>query len=460
MELTDKDFVMKIRTRLSLQFLGLFTILLSIVLVAIYFVVANHWQKNFFKQLEDRAYIVGHNYLAEDNFTYAEFQEVLRKFPRTLPQEQIRIYTLDFNPIFIAENELKWDKAVLQAVVDDNKVWFKQGDEYVFGVLYKDNSGDYIVMAKAVDQTGLDALKQLRSIMLISLLIALLITFILSRFFAESFLQPIKKIIHHVQSRNVDTLAEPISTTEMSRDEIRTLSEAINTLFERLHESFESQKAFVAHASHELKTPIAAVLGTAEITLTQERDPQAYQQALQSIIQDTIYTDQIINNLLTLAKLDQVNYDVSPIDFESFWWQTIDNLMLHHKDLKLNFILKTKEELHKLHLQGNQQLLGLALSNIILNADKFSFNQTIDLLLDSSETSIIIQIRDSGIGIKAEDLEKLTLPFYRSSNAFPIQGTGLGLSLAFKIITIHQGHLTIESELGHYTLVTIQLPKA
>lgn len=450
---------MKIRTRLSLQFLGLFTSLLSIVLIAIYFVVANHWQKNFFKQLEDRAYIVGHNYLAEDNFTFAEFQEVLRKFPRTLPKEQIRIYTLDFNPIFIKENELKWDKNILKAVVDDNKVWFKQGDEYVFGVLYKDNSGDYIVMAKAIDQTGLDALQQLRSIMLISLLIALLITFILSRLFAETFLKPIKKIIHHVQSRHVDTLAEPISTTEMSKDEIRILSEAINTLFERLHESFENQKAFVAHASHELKTPIAAILGTAEITLNQEREPEAYQQALQRIIQDTIYTDQIINNLLTLTKLDQINYDLSPIDFETFWWNTIDNIILHNKDLKLNLILKTTEELHKLHIKGNQQLLGLAISNVILNADKFSFNQKIDLILDTTSTAIIIQIKDNGIGIKKDDLEKLTLPFYRSANALPIQGTGLGLSLAFKIIKIHKGELTIESELGQYTLVTIQLPK-
>ena len=451
---------MKIRTRLSLQFIGLFTILLSIVLVAIYFVVANHWQKNFFKQLEDRAYIVGHNYLAEDNFTYAEFQEVLRKFPRTLPKEQIRIYTLDYNPIFIAEGDLKWDKDILQTVVDQNSVWFKHGDEYAFGILYKDNSGDYIVMAKAVDQTGLDALKQLRSIMAISLFIALFITFILSRLFAKSFLQPIKKIIKHVQTRNVDTLAEPLSTAEMSKDEIRTLSETINTLFERLHESFENQKAFVAHASHELKTPIAAVLGTAEITLTQERTPQEYQKALQSIIQDTVYTDQILNNLLTLAKLDRVNCDLFPLDFETFWWQMIDNLMSHHKELKLNFAVHTTEELHKLHFKGNQQLLSLAVSNIILNADKFSFNQTIDLTLSSTSTSICIEIKDYGIGIKAEDLDKLTLPFYRSSNAFPIQGTGLGLSLAFKIINIHHGQLTIESQLGAYTKVLIQLPKS
>ncbi|WP_410877714.1 sensor histidine kinase [Myroides sp. DW712] len=450
---------MKIRTRLSLQFLGLFAILLSIVLVAIYFVVASHWQKNFFKQLEDRAYIVGHNYLAEDNFTYAEFQEVLRKFPRTLPKEQIRIYTLDFNPIFIAEQELRWDKNILQAVIDDNKVWFKQGDDYVFGVLYKDNSGDYIVMAKAVDQNGLDALKQLRSIMLISLLIALLITFMLARLFAESFLQPIKKIIHHVQSRNVDTLAEPISTTEMSKDEIRTLSEAINTLFERLHESFENQKAFVAHASHELKTPIAAVLGTAEITLSQERPAEAYREALESIIQHTLYTDQILNNLLTLAKLDQDNQQLAPIHFETLWWNTLDHLLLHHKDLKINLVFNTTEEFHQLHINGNAQLIRLALSNIILNADKFSFNQKIDVTLDTTSTDILIQVKDQGIGIKAEDIEKLTLPFYRSTNAFSIQGTGLGLSLAFKIISIHQGQLKIESELGQYTLVQIQLPK-
>lgn len=256
---------MKIRTRLSLQFIGLFAILLLGVLTSIYFVVATQWKKNFFRQLEDRAVTVGHNYLAEDNFTRAEYEEVLRKFPRTLPKEQIRIYTSSFEPTYIAEQELKWDKSLLQAIYDNKKVQFKQEGDFIVGIFYEDNSGNYIIVAKATNENGEKALHQLRSIMLFSLLIALIITFILSRIFSNSLLNPIKSIINHVQDKDVENLIQPIPVEHMSKDEIKTLSDTINTLFLRLHTAFDNQQSFVSHASHELKTPIASMMGNAEI---------------------------------------------------------------------------------------------------------------------------------------------------------------------------------------------------
>jgi uncharacterized membrane protein len=79
---------MKLQRRLSLIFTGLFAVLLIAVLTSVYFIVAQDWQNNFRKQLEDRAYTVGHNYLAQDNFSKVEFDEVLRKLPRTLPKRK------------------------------------------------------------------------------------------------------------------------------------------------------------------------------------------------------------------------------------------------------------------------------------------------------------------------------------------------------------------------------------
>ncbi|MVX35232.1 sensor histidine kinase [Myroides sp. LoEW2-1] len=450
---------MKIRTRLSLQFLGLFAILLLGVLATIYMLVSSHWQNNFFRQLEERAFTVGHNYLAEDNFTTEQYSEVLMKFPRTLPQEQIRIYNAeDYSPTFIQEGQLKWDRATLETINDKHKLYIKNADEYIVGIYYKDNEGNFIIIAKARDEVGTAALSQLQTVMLISLIIALLITFFLSRLFAQYLLAPITNIINHIQDKNVQTLERPIPTEDMSKDEIHTLSITINSLFKRLHETFENQQAFVSHASHELKTPIASVLGNAEITLRQKRDTQEYQQVLQGIVKDAIHMDKIISNLLALSQIDSSVYPLNKVCFEEFWWSTIDHLIAHKTDININLSIHTKEDLHNLYFQGNSQLLELAISNIILNADKFSSNKTIDLTLHTTPTHIVITVKDYGIGIKKEDLDKLTLPFFRSSNAFGIKGTGLGLSLSSKIINLHKGDMKIESQLNHYTIVTISVP--
>lgn len=450
---------MKIRTRLSLQFIGLFAILLLSVLTSIYFVVATQWKKNFFRQLEDRAVTVGHNYLAEDNFTEAEYKEVLRKFPRTLPKEQIRIYTSAFEPTYIAEQELRWDKALLHQIYLHKKVQFKQKDDYIVGVFYEDNSGDYIIVAKATNENGEKALQQLRTIMLFSLFIALIITFILSRIFSNSLLNPIKSIINHIQNKDVENLVQPIPVEHMSNDEIKILSHTINTLFLRLHDSFDHQQSFVSHASHELKTPIASMMGNAEITLRSPRSTTEYREVLEGIVKDASHIDRIINNLLTLSQLNNARYSLEETSFETFWWTVIDHLIAKQKELNLHLELETQEELYALYFIGNSHLLELAISNIILNAHKFSHHAPIELILSTDERSIIIAIVDQGIGIQKEDLDKLFLPFFRSPNALGIKGTGLGLSLAYKIVELHKGTLTVQSVLNEGTTVTIRLPK-
>jgi len=450
---------MKIRTRLSLQFIGLFAILLLSVLTSIYFVVASQWKKNFFRQLEDRAITVGHNYLAEDNFTKAEYDEVLRKFPRTLPKEQIRIYSSTFQPTYIAEQDLKWDKSLLKQIFVQKKVQFKQEGDYIVGIFYEDNSGDYIIVAKATNENGEKALYQLRSIMVLSLVVALFITFILSRIFSESLLRPIRSIINHVQEKEVETLVQPIPVDHMSNDEIKTLSDTINTLFLRLHRSFDDQQSFVSHASHELKTPIASMMGNAEIALRSPRSAAEYQEVLEGIVKDAVRIDHIISNLLTLSQLNHVRYALEQTSFEAFWWMLIDHLVANQKDLNLNLAIETEEELVALYFNGNSYLLELAFSNIILNAHKFSHQAPIQLTLSTDDSSILITIEDQGIGIVKEDLDKLFLPFFRSPNALGIKGTGLGLSLASKIIELHQGSVTVASTLHQGTTVIIRLPK-
>lgn len=127
---------MKTKTRLIFQFSLLFASLLLAVMGILYFLVSKEIDRSFHKRLEDRAYIVGHNYLARDNFSKEEYQEVLHKFPRTLPTEQIRIYDTNYNSMFIEEKGISWDKATIDRIIAQKTVFFKRDDVPSIGILY------------------------------------------------------------------------------------------------------------------------------------------------------------------------------------------------------------------------------------------------------------------------------------------------------------------------------------
>jgi signal transduction histidine kinase len=108
-------------------------------------------------------------------------------------------------------------------------------------------------------------------------------------------------------------------------------------------------------------------------------------------------------------------------------------------------------EPEQLDMDGNANLLGIALTNLIENACKFSENAEVQLCLMEKGGKVQVVIRDQGIGIPKTDLERIKQPFYRSENARAFKGFGIGLSLTEKIIRLHGGSLDFLSEEGKGT---------
>ncbi len=447
---------MKLKSRLSLVFTVLFAVLLIFVLTSIYLIVKRDWRNNFLKQLEDRAYTVGHNYLAQDNFTKLEFDQVLKKLPRTLPKETIRIYNLNFQPVFIKDSSTTWNRKTLQKVVKNKIIYYQQGDIYVVGIYYVDNSGDYIVMAEAQNKLGEKSLKELRETMIYCFLIAILITVLLGHWFSGVSLRPIDRInkyMNKIQAKSLNTRI-PV---KRKRDEIGILTQSINNLLERLQESFDSQQAFVSHASHELKTPITSLIGNTEIALGKTRTPEDYQDILKGVLRDSLHMNNIISDLLTFDQLDHRNYPLEAVSLETFIWKVTDYSSKTIPDLKFNINIQNPEYFQETYINANSNLLELALTNIISNAHKFSGKEIL-ILISIEDTFVQFSITDYGIGINAEELDKITMPFYRSANAYGIKGFGLGLSLCAKIIKLHQGNLKFLSKINEGTTVTVEIP--
>jgi signal transduction histidine kinase len=109
-------------------------------------------------------------------------------------------------------------------------------------------------------------------------------------------------------------------------------------------------------------------------------------------------------------------------------------------------------------IKGNESLLKNAFLNLLDNAIKYSHHQPVDVLIDFNDKDCIVHIADKGIGIPADDLSNIFEPFYRGENAFDLQGFGVGLSICQKIIELHDGRITVESQPMHGSTFTVFLP--
>jgi signal transduction histidine kinase len=449
---------MKIRDRLSLQFTFMFAVVLLVLLMAIYLLVEQNQRKSFFDKLEDRAMTAAQFYLAEDNLSSESFGKVLRNYPRSLSQETIRIYNDEYQPVFIKEGGFSWSRAVLRRVASQKNIRFTENGLQVAGIYYEDNSGDFIVLAAARDINGLQNMQQLGWIMLFGFLCSLFITYFLGRIFARIALHPISRIINNVKIIRSTSLNKRLHVSNVKRDEVNDLSITINKLLEHLEQSFEAQRSFIANASHELRTPIASILGEAEITLLRERDTKDYKAALYNVIEDAERLNNIINSLLDLVQANIESQDMQLVSMDELLWEVVDEWGNKPADSRVEIAYKFGHHPERVTMQGNRYLLFIALSNIIKNAIKFSDNKEVYCELTYTAAHIVVIVRDHGIGIPATEIDRVFQPFYRGSNAMTYKGFGIGLSLAHKIVGLHNGEIIITSEVNMGTEIKLLFP--
>lgn len=449
---------MKVKNRLSLQFTFMFAILLLVVLTGIYLLVEHNRLKSFMNKLDERAVTVAQFYLAEDNLSKDIFRQVAKKFPQSLTHESIRVYDDKFNSKFTREDSVSWKHEFLAQIVKKKSIHLRQGETQITGIYYPDNSGNFIVVVSAVDDRGLHDMEQLRLIMTAFFISSLFITFFIGRIFARISLQPIVSITDNLKRIRASSLHHRLSVNQSKTDETDNLSSAINQLLEHLEQSFESQKSFVANASHELRTPITSILGEAEITLMKERSSEEYKHALQEIVGSVERLNYIINSLMELMQTNLDNKDFQNIRIDELIWEIADELAFKTNTDPIKIVYDLPADQSKRTLQGNRQLLFIAINNILKNAVKFSVGQEVLCTVGYKHQQMVIAIKDVGIGMSPADVKKIFQPFYRAANALNFSGYGIGLSLTNNIVKQHNGSIQVESVLGLGTTFYVYLP--
>ena len=223
----------------------------------------------------------------------------------------------------------------------------------------------------------------------------------------------------------------------------------------------ELKTRFVSMASHEFRTPLATILATTE-TLTayrQKIDDAQIDRRLGKIRDQVNHLQDIINDVLQLARIQAGRSEFMPtqVDFDEFCRDIIDEFQ-NRPDISHDLIYRCSTPL--LSAQIDKKLMRQALSNLITNAIKYSpQGKTVWVDVTGHDNSLVVKVRDEGIGIPEEDQKHLFEAFHRATNVGTISGTGLGLAITAEAVVLHGGRITLESQLNQGTTFILTIPQ-
>jgi signal transduction histidine kinase len=333
----------------------------------------------------------------------------------------------------------------------------ERGEYSTVGRKHVINENLYLIFVSDKDLPGERELNFLLRAIIAGWIISLVLSYLTGLYFSGNALQPMKHVVNEVNQITQDNLGYRLKMDKdaASVDEIDELILTFNALLTRIERAFITQKRFVQNASHELKTPLTAIMAEVELALARDRSMEEYRRTLHVVLQETERLASTTQELLLLARLEERAHktELDSVDVIEVLDRTLASFSLHHPEREVVKEGKTSA----VYIQGNAQLLQTAFLNILDNAYKYS-NDKIKITLTSKPKEIAITIRDFGIGIPSGELNQVRSPLYRGSNASTIPGAGLGLSLVDRIISVNNGQFEIYSEEGKGTACVIKLP--
>jgi signal transduction histidine kinase len=431
------------------------------VLIALYVAVYSFFTADFYSRLTDRTNLASKIYLKADELAADSLLQIQQQYLEKLPYEVIRIYDRDNLSAFTMNHNIYWNKSIIDQVRKEGHVQYEEGNRKVVGKFYKDNQGDFVILASAVDENSERRLLMLGKITIVLFIIFGTGLFFAGRMFAQKALSPVDKIVSQIKNIRSSNLHLRVSQVK-SKDEIAELIENINRLLAHLQNAFELQQTFVANASHELRTPLTSIMGEVEVALEKTRDAVEYRRVLASIATDGARLQETITSLMELAQVD-LNYTeakLTPVRVDELIWELEEKWSARKGAGMLKIQLATlPEDEEVLTIPANKSMLYIALNNIIDNAFKYSEPNPVILSFEATEQSIIITVSDDGPGIREEHLEKIFHPFFRADKSRNIPGSGIGLYITSKIVELFKGTIRVNGGKGTGSTFIVEFRK-
>ena len=323
------------------------------------------------------------------------------------------------------------------------------GPAQIKGVLLSSISTDTIALTISILQRKAFVLQMVMTILIIAMSLAI----------SHILIVPFHKVTKAIKEVKEGFTDEAISVPDY--EETQHIVGAFNDVLKRMRTLDKSRQEFVSNVSHELKTPLTSMKVLADSLIMQQEVPnELYQEFMTDIAQEIDRENKIINDLLTLVKLDKTDgeLNIESVDINALLELLMKRLRPIARQQNIEVILESNRP-----VQANvdEVKMTLALSNLVENAIKYNKqNGWVRVVLDADYQYFTVMVEDSGMGIPEESLERIYERFYRvdKSHSREIGGTGLGLAITRNIILMHRGTIQVSSLEAEGTTFVVKVP--
>ena len=444
---------MKIRQRLAIRFTIINGLLTGIILIFVYFVTQGFVHADFIVRLNQQTEL--ETLLYTKQATGLTLDQI-----NTFGLVQPTVIIYRDNDIVLTRGRMEVPKEWLSTLHRKKVFSIEEGELTTVGMAHIINGKEHFVFVTAQDIYGQRKLDFELEALIGGWFISLLLAYYAGLFFYRKALQPVTHVVNEVNKISGENLSHRVPFTKPGDnierpDEIDELILTFNDLLKRLEASFLTQKRFVQNASHELKTPLTAIMAEVELALNRARKPEEYQRALSVVMQEAEKLEQTTHGLLVLTRLEESGEksERGVVEITGLVNEIVAGFRTRFPSRDI--VLHPSNQV--VTMNGNQLLVTMAIQNILDNALKYSSNK-VEVRLTKKDDKAIVQIQDTGIGIPAADMDKIRTPLVRATNVGIISGSGLGLALVDRIVKVHSGSLEISSEEGKGTSCKIIFP--
>lgn len=456
-----------LRTRVTLYYLTATAVLMITVFVAVYFLVRHAVYSHLDAELQAEA---------------REFLETVRIDCDTLCITDQREWmerehiTIDFTPQFAQVVSLIPEPVIVKKsfnLFSDTLAYnpsLSRSGEYSYDfygdpvrqaqlpVFHQGRVVGQVMVASPLSE-AVQLFKRLGFVLLVSLPVVLLILFVVTRFVVGKSVAPIEQIIDTAENISRENFDDRVLLPE-NRDEIYRLAWTINNLLDRLQDAYSRERQFTADASHELKTPLASVMGTLEVLVRKPREREYYEERIRSSIVELRRMARVIDQLLLLARIDEnaAHPGLREVQPSELMYAMLERFAPHIEQRALQVQLHIDNEARCL---ADREMLEIMFENLLSNAVKYSETfGVLRLTIESGAESVLCSVTNSGVSLSEETRKKLFDRFYRvdASRNSRVRGSGLGLSVVKKLADIQGIGVSISSPAENELAVTLSIP--
>jgi len=273
-----------------------------------------------------------------------------------------------------------------------------------------------------------------------------------------------KLMFHKNKYKGYVTILSDISEYKRMIDEINRQNEDLVFVKDEAEKASETKTNFLANMSHEMRTPLNAIIGLSQLELDEERMAETTRSNLEKINGSGMTLLNIINDILDISKIESGKFELIPVayDMPSIINDTVTLNIMRIQEKPIDFKLNIDENLPS-RLFGDELRLKQIFNNLLSNAFKYTREGSVEWSMhcekDGDSMWMVSSVRDTGIGIREEDIKKLFSDYNQvdTKSNRTIEGTGLGLSITKQMVEKMDGEIRVESKYMEGTTFTVRL---